>query len=109
MNTAENLRISRLSTAVQQNNTVGVASASLYAANPNRVALILGSNSANRYTVSSAGTAVLDQGFTVAAAAGSQVLRVEDFGQWLTGALSVIAGGAGTTFTTIEISNPNGN
>lgn len=73
---------------------VGVGDAVFLAANVNRVGLILTCNNATRYTVSTAGAAVLDQGLTMPAGGANLVLQGESLYPLTKAALRAIGAGA---------------
>jgi hypothetical protein len=74
--------------------SVGAASTQLVAADVNRVGLWVGATIANTLTVSTAGTAVLGQGFSITPAMGGLFFGPEHL-PMLKGVIRIIADAAG--------------
>lgn len=94
--TAEDIRIGKAATGTQTDIAVAVASGVFLAADATRIAIILTPSLASAYTVSSAGTAVLNRGVNVPAAGAPIACTVAEYGSWVTGALTAIGAGAVT-------------
>jgi len=84
----------RLYSATRSLVAVGVADGVFLALNNNRVGLILTAANAVRYTITSAGVAVLDQGITIPAAGATVILNWPESHPFTKLALRAIASGA---------------
>lgn len=78
--------------------TVGGSDQKFLDADPNRLALYVGSNNAQRVTLSNQGTAVIDEGPTIQAGAAGQMF----YGEFAASGLRAVAGAGGTKVGIVE-------
>lgn len=91
------------STSRQITRTVETTSGGLISAVPDRVAIILNSPPANRYTISQEGTAVIDQGITIHPVIHPVTLTLESHGDAVRKAWNAISAVANQAVTWIEV------
>lgn len=94
---AQQLRLTKSTTATNTFATVGVASGTVAAANGSRISLTLVNDSLNKIYISKSATAVSGSGILLNASGGS--LIIDDY----TGIVSAIAAGASSNLTVCEV------
>lgn len=108
MSTPESIRTDKAKVATQSVVIVGAADGVFLAADPNRVAITILAPPTNTITISSANPAVALAGVNIRTTDAPVTLRIEDLGNWITGALRAIGSVGNQNVAVIAVTSTAG-